>query len=460
MKNLLFNLFILLFTVFIAACGKDDKSTDPSTNPPSNTTQQYTVEVTVNPVDGGTVTGSGTFNSGVTVTLKAISKTNFKFVKWTENSNSISTESTYLFILSEDRKLVAHFASNNTTAKFTAAATANPPGGGTISGTGTYDSASTVTISAVSNAKYQFLNWTENSATVSLDSNYTFIITKNRTLVANFKSAIQKYTVTAMVSPSNAGSVSGTGTYNSGTSVTLRASSRANYKFLNWTEYSSIVSSDSVYNFIITSDRQLVANFQAATSKYTVNASVNPAGSGSVKGAGNYESGTSVTVTATANQGYQFIEWTENSKSVSKNTSYTFTITGNRTLVANFKSNSLAGKWYGMYSGYDANSKTNIDLMRHLILNQNNTYIDSLFGKPSSEDNYNAYETETGTYSINNSSKTITWNPSVSKRINFNTKQLEEYTRGTHSDAIKITNDEWEFYDNNLGVTYKLRIVK
>jgi hypothetical protein len=69
---------------------------------------------------------------------------------------------------------------------------------------------------------------------------------------------------------------------------------------------------------------------------YTVTLSSNPAAGGAVNGSGTYNSGSSVTVTATPNSGYIFANWTENGDTVSTNVSYTFTISGNRTLVANF----------------------------------------------------------------------------------------------------------------------------
>jgi uncharacterized repeat protein (TIGR02543 family) len=41
-------------------------------------------------------------------------------------------------------------------------------------------------------------------------------------------------------------------------------------------------------------------------------------------------------VTATANSGYQFVNWTQNGSVVSTSASDTFTLNGNVTLVANF----------------------------------------------------------------------------------------------------------------------------
>ena len=72
--------------------------------------------------------------------------------------------------------------------------------------------------------------------------------------------------------------------------------------------------------------------------QYTVGLSVNPVSAGTVSGAGTFNANSSVTVTATANSDYSFYNWTKNGTQVSTNASYTFTITENVTLVANFKS--------------------------------------------------------------------------------------------------------------------------
>ena len=69
---------------------------------------------------------------------------------------------------------------------------------------------------------------------------------------------------------------------------------------------------------------------------YEVSVSANPTEGGTVSGSGTYVEGTSVTVTATPATGYKFVNWTENGSEVSDNASYTFTASGNRSLVANF----------------------------------------------------------------------------------------------------------------------------
>ena len=75
---------------------------------------------------------------------------------------------------------------------------------------------------------------------------------------------------------------------------------------------------------------------------YTIGVTANPSSGGSVSGEGTYQQGQSCTVHATANTGYTFTNWTENGSVLSTNANYTFQVTGNRTLVANFTQQSQA----------------------------------------------------------------------------------------------------------------------
>ena len=87
---------------------------------------------------------------------------------------------------------------------------------------------------------------------------------------------------------------------------------------------------------------------------YTISVSASPSSGGTVSGGGTYQQGQSCTVHATANSGYTFTNWTEGGSQVSTNANYTFTVTGNRTLVAHFTYNGGGGHAYvdlGLPSG-------------------------------------------------------------------------------------------------------------
>jgi len=73
--------------------------------------------------------------------------------------------------------------------------------------------------------------------------------------------------ITAEVSPSAAGDVSGTGEYNFGQSVTLNATANEDYAFVNWTdEDDNEVFPNASYTFTPDRDRHLTANFESLTS--------------------------------------------------------------------------------------------------------------------------------------------------------------------------------------------------
>jgi Listeria/Bacterioides repeat len=201
-----------------------------------------------------------------------------------------------------------------------------------------YISGSNVTITATPNPGYQFVNWTVTSGTASImnpnSANTTVMLTSgNATLTANF-TAMLPYTVTLSSNPAAGGTTIGDGTFYSGTSVIVIATPNTGYTFTNWTEGVTVVSTNASYQFTLSGNRTLVANFAAIP--YTVTLSSNPTAGGTTDGGGTFYIDNQPTVTATPNAGYTFTNWTENGNPVSTNANYQFPINGNRTLVANF----------------------------------------------------------------------------------------------------------------------------
>ncbi len=94
-----------------------------------------------------------------------------------------------------------------------------------------------------------------------------------------------------------------------------------------------MVSSSASYAFTAGADRLLVASFVPTC---TVTTSASPPVGGITAGDGTYNTGDGVTVTATANPGYAFVNWTEGIAVVSSSASYAFTAGADRLLVANF----------------------------------------------------------------------------------------------------------------------------
>ncbi len=69
----------------------------------------FKVTASVNPAEGGTVEGAGTYSAGATVTLTATVANGYRFVNWTQNGEEVSASAVYTFTASKNRELTANF---------------------------------------------------------------------------------------------------------------------------------------------------------------------------------------------------------------------------------------------------------------------------------------------------------------------------------------------------------------
>lgn len=97
--------------------------------------------------------------------------------------------------------------------------------------------------------------------------------------------------------------------------------------------------------------------------EYTVTLSVNPSDGGTVSGGGQYSDGQTVTVTATNADGYSFVAWRENGQTVSGNSNYVFSVSGNRELVAVFAENQILPDGYTRLEYIQFGNACGIDTM-------------------------------------------------------------------------------------------------
>lgn len=141
------------------------------------------------------------------------------------------------------------------------------------------------------------------------------------------------WNIAASVDPPGTGSVLGAGPYPDGAAVSLVATPVPGWGFASWTEAATVVSTNPTYAFTAGADRTLVANFVPA---YTVSVAPSPHYGGSVTGAGTYNTGAPVALTATPAPGFQFIDWTEYGTLFSAVPNFSFPSDFDHVLVANF----------------------------------------------------------------------------------------------------------------------------
>ena len=188
---------------------------------------------------------------------------------------------------------------NNITPKYTLTASA-VAGGSVTPSTASFNAGTQVSITATPSSGYQFVNWSNGSSVNPI----TIIINSDFSITANFEVIINSYTLT--VSSTEGGSVNSEGgEYNEGTEVTLTASVSEGYRFTGWSDGST----EESISITLTEDTTLEALFELIP-VYTVIVTSTEGGSISSEG-GEYQEGTEVTLTATPDEGYRFIGWSD-----------------------------------------------------------------------------------------------------------------------------------------------------
>ena len=165
-------------------------------------------------------------------------------------------------------------------------------------------------------------------------------------ITVSYDSAVApvQYTVSLTTADATMDTVSPAGvtTVNEGDNFTATATANSGYHFVAWMSGTAQVSTNNPYTFAVTANTSLTATFEADTQEvvyYTVavNSADETMGTVSSTATGSVAENTSITVTAQANEGFHFVNWTnQDDYTVSTTESYTFVVTANITLTANF----------------------------------------------------------------------------------------------------------------------------
>ena len=120
------------------------------------------------------------------------------------------------------------------------------------------------------------------------------------------------------------GHVTGSGTYEYGSEVTITATPDEHYHFVKWSDGDT----QNPRTIFVTANTNLTANFSIDTHQVLIESD----GYGHVTGSGTYEYGSEVTITATPDEHYHFVKWSDG---IVENPR-TLTITQDITLTAEF----------------------------------------------------------------------------------------------------------------------------
>lgn len=251
-----------------------------------------------------------------TASSNAFGNTSLWFVKVPDNYSD------RLFGGKMARKSLGSIDSNAT---YNISISASPAAGGTVTGTGTYH-AGQVAITAAANPGYRFVEWRESDSQISTDSTYILTANRDYTIVAVFEQETTAPTTYTVTLPTGTGytatSVEGSsspvdegGSYSF--TVTISDGYRKGSGFAVKTNDTLLTEQDGKYTISnINENQNVTVEGVEEIPSYTVSISVNPAEGGTVTAQVNGTSvqeaaeGDTVTLNATANDGYRFKEWT------------------------------------------------------------------------------------------------------------------------------------------------------
>ena len=150
-------------------------------------TPHYNVAASASPVEGGTITGAGSYEEGAQCSLVATPAAGFAFDGWFENGQLISNDPTLTFAVNADRTLVAEFAES--TDVIVTVATSDP-NRTQVSGGGTYQIGDQVTVNTTKNssAAVTFSGWYDGNTRMSGSESYTFTAERSINLTARWSS--------------------------------------------------------------------------------------------------------------------------------------------------------------------------------------------------------------------------------------------------------------------------------
>jgi pectate lyase len=296
----------------------------------------YTLSTTATPAAGGTIIGAGTYPSGTLVTVKATPATGYTFTGWSGDASG--TAASITVTMSGNKSVTANFQADAVTpTNYTLSTTATPTAGGTITGAGTYTSGTLVTVKATPATGYTFTGWSGDAS--GTDASITVTMSGNKSVTANFQAdavAPTNYILSTTATPTAGGTITGAGTYTSGTVVTVKATPATGYTFTGWSgDASGTAASVTV---TMNGNKSATANFQAdavTPTNYTLSTTAAPTAGGTITGEGTYTSGTVVTVKATPATGYTFTGWSGDASGT--DASINVTMSGNKSVTANFQ---------------------------------------------------------------------------------------------------------------------------
>jgi hypothetical protein len=210
-----------------------------------------------------------------------------------------------------------------------------------VSGGPSFADGTVVTIEAVAEECYEFVNWTGANVSDPYSATTTITMDQAQNVTANF--ALLSYDLT--VGSTDGGQVTSPGedtfTYDCGTVVALVAGAEEGYYFVSWSGDVDTIANINAPTTTITmkGDYSVIANFeQIPPEQFVLTTSSTAGGNVTTPGEGTflYNEDTVVDLVAEAEECYQFVNWTGDTVADPNSATTTITMDGAKNVVANF----------------------------------------------------------------------------------------------------------------------------
>ena len=269
----------------------------------------------------GTVTGAGNYAEGDSVVLTATPASGYYFVRWndgnTDNPRTITMPA-------QNTTYTAGFGYN-------LVVESEDTSKGTVTGGGLHCPGESENISATPASGYKFVQWNDGN-----NDNPRHVWADNLTFTAYF-AEVEYYTLDVSANFPAMGTVTGSGSYEEGSTATVTATAEEGYHFVQWDDENT----DNPRTITMNDDVIMEAQFAAdiVIPKHNLTLESNYTVMGSVSGDGEYEEDSNVEISATANTGYVFVRWQDGNTSnprtivmphddVTYTASFGYTVTG------------------------------------------------------------------------------------------------------------------------------------
>ena len=293
---------------------------------------KYTLSIQSDNSERGTTSGDITTTYLDYVTISATAYYGYHFSHW----NDYNYDNPRQVQVKEDKTYTAYFDKN--TYYITKNYDSNQ---GYVNGYSSGKYLDNITLTAEANYGYHFTQWSDGNT----ENPRSLILTQDTTFTAEF--APNQYTITTTSSQPDRGTTQGDTTVNYREYTTISADANYGYHFSHWNDYNY----DNPRQVQVKEDKTYTAYFDKNTYYITKNYDSNQ---GYINGSSSGEYLDNITLTATPNIGYHFVQWSDGNTANPR----TFTLTQDTAFTAEFAQSFSGQCGDNLYWSYNETAKT------------------------------------------------------------------------------------------------------